>query len=125
MTRILLATDGSPACEAATVEAIRLAAMGGVTLVALCSARELAPRVNGVLAEVEARAQRAKVACETIAATGEPAEQICAVARARDVGLVVVGTHGRGPVGRLLRGSVSQDVMRNCDRPVLVVSQTD
>ena len=35
--------------------------------------------------------------------------------------MVLVGSHGRGPVGRLLLGSVSEFVVRNAPCPVLVV----
>jgi nucleotide-binding universal stress UspA family protein len=34
--------------------------------------------------------------------------------------MIVVGTHGRGPIGRLLLGSVSEHVVRNAPCPVLV-----
>jgi nucleotide-binding universal stress UspA family protein len=140
VTGILLATDGSPACEAATAEAIRLAAFRRVPLLALCSApetttphvcrgtpetrelaRAVAARVRVVLADVRERANAAEIECETFAADGEPSAQICATAADRDADIVVLGTHGRGPVGRLLQGSVSEDVLRRCERPVLVV----
>ena len=35
--------------------------------------------------------------------------------------LIVVGASGAGAVERLLLGSVSESVVRNADRPVLVV----
>jgi nucleotide-binding universal stress UspA family protein len=53
--------------------------------------------------------------------TGEPGESIVSAAEAEDVDLVVVGTHGRGTIGRLLLGSVSEHVVRNAPCPVLVI----
>ena len=53
--------------------------------------------------------------------TGEPGESIVSAAEAEDVDLIVVGTHGRGRIGRLLRGSVSEAVVRNAPCPVLVI----
>ena len=53
--------------------------------------------------------------------TGDPGESIVAAAEAEGVDLVVVGTHGRGTIGRLLLGSVSDHVVRSAPCPVLVV----
>ena len=49
------------------------------------------------------------------------AEEVRRVARERSTDLIVVGTRGQGPVGRLLGGSVSTRVVHHADRPVLVV----
>lgn len=40
-----------------------------------------------------------------------------------DVDLIVLGTHGRRGVRRLLLGSVAEEVVRRADRPVLTVRQ--
>ena len=53
--------------------------------------------------------------------TGDPGESIVAAAEAEKVDLIVVGTHGRGAIGRLLLGSVSEYVVRNAPCPVFVV----
>ena len=39
--------------------------------------------------------------------------------------IVVMGTHGRGIIGRLLMGSVTQQVLRHLEVPVLSVSHVD
>ena len=56
--------------------------------------------------------------------TGDPGESIVSAAEAESVDLVIVGTHGRGTIGRLLLGSVSDHVVRNSPCPVLVVRPT-
>jgi nucleotide-binding universal stress UspA family protein len=52
---------------------------------------------------------------------GDPGESIVEAARSEQVDLVVVGSHGRGSVGRFFIGSVSEYVVRHAYCPVLVV----
>jgi nucleotide-binding universal stress UspA family protein len=53
--------------------------------------------------------------------TGKPAIEIVKAARHWPADLVVIGSHGRGGVKRLLLGSVAEAVMRHAACPVLVV----
>jgi nucleotide-binding universal stress UspA family protein len=52
---------------------------------------------------------------------GEPADVILRVAKESDCDLIVMGTHGRGPVTRFLLGSVAEFVVRKAPCPVLTV----
>jgi nucleotide-binding universal stress UspA family protein len=52
---------------------------------------------------------------------GHPATEIDRVARDRHCDLIVVGTHGRSPLQRLLLGSTSEQLMRHAPCPVLTV----
>lgn len=54
-------------------------------------------------------------------AEGDAAEQIVRVAREAGAELVVMGTHGRTWLERLLMGGVAEYVMRNAPCPVLTV----
>lgn len=56
-------------------------------------------------------------------ASGDPAHVIVEMANDLLVDLVVVGTHGRKGVQRMVMGSVAESVVRNCGCPVLVVRQ--
>jgi nucleotide-binding universal stress UspA family protein len=58
---------------------------------------------------------------ETEAAMGSPAIFIEEVAQERQVGLIIIASHGRGWLGRLMLGSVAQKVLREVDLPVLLV----
>jgi len=51
--------------------------------------------------------------------TGDPAGEIVAVAQSEKVDLIVLGTHGRTGLGRLLMGSVAEAVVRRASCPVL------
>lgn len=52
---------------------------------------------------------------------GNPVTSILDVAKKRGCDLVVMGTHGRGPVSHLLVGSVAERVVRRSKVPVLTV----
>ncbi len=51
---------------------------------------------------------------------GQPADEILAFAEAKGADLIVLGTHGRRGVRRLVLGSVAEAVMHNAPCPVMV-----
>ncbi len=134
---ILVATDGSPASAAASDAAIDLAQRLDARLIVMnvvnvpdvtaasaifpgtvVSAREEAATIARVVAD---DARRCGVAATYLVWEGQPGEAIVAAAEAESADLVVVGTHGRSVIGRLLLGSVSEYVVRHSRVPVLVV----
>src|SRR5262245_50961500 len=54
-------------------------------------------------------------------AEGDPAREIVRIARENKCDLIVMGTHGRTGLGRLLMGSTAEQVMRKAPCPVLTV----
>lgn len=52
-----------------------------------------------------------------------PAEEINATAAELGADMIIVGTHGRGLIGRALLGSVALDVLRTASVPVLTVHE--
>jgi nucleotide-binding universal stress UspA family protein len=52
---------------------------------------------------------------------GDPVRQIIGYAIEQDVDLIVLGTHGRGPMAHMLMGSVAERVVRGAPCPVLTV----
>jgi nucleotide-binding universal stress UspA family protein len=54
-------------------------------------------------------------------AEGDPAAEIVRLAQETQAGLIVVGTHGRTGLDRLLMGSVAEQVVRKAPCPVLTV----
>ena len=57
----------------------------------------------------------------SIVTQGNAVEKICDFALQCDASLVLVGNRGLGNIGAALLGSVSEKVVRNCQRSVLVV----
>ena len=60
-------------------------------------------------------------AVATLETSDNPAEEIVKFAAGHDVGLIVMGTHGRSSMERLLVGSVAEKVVRTAPCPVLTV----
>ncbi len=58
---------------------------------------------------------------EMILTTGKAYRQILDVAAARDIRLIVMGVHGRGPLNLVLFGSTTEHVVRMASCPVLTV----
>ena len=61
------------------------------------------------------------IAIERRLVDGDAADEIRHAAGARHADLIVMGTHGRGGLSRLLMGSVAENVSRYADCPVLTV----
>ena len=67
------------------------------------------------------RVPRADVRAERRLEQGDPVTEILRVAREAGADLIVLGTHGRTGLGRLLMGSVAEQVVRRAACPVLTV----
>jgi len=141
-TRILVPLDGSETSRRGLREAIRLAQGHPVTLrlilvvneadIALAEAAypsgELRDRLRAdgeaVLKDAAAGVRAAGLGVEAALIepeTGVPGELIVRDARHWGAELIVMGTHGRGGVGRLLLGSCAEYVLRHAPVPVLLV----
>jgi nucleotide-binding universal stress UspA family protein len=143
--RILVATDGSPLSKKAVTQAIGLAATCGAELIAVkvvprypqayfegsipLNAKDVA-RIEAQWAE-EAQAAVAAVQ-KTALAKGLKAkavvvrsdivsDAIIAAAKKHKADLVVMASHGRKGIKRLLLGSETQQVLTHCHVPVLVL----
>jgi universal stress protein A len=54
---------------------------------------------------------------------GSPFQEIVRYAVEQAIDLIVIGTHGRGPIGHMLLGSVAEKVVRKAPCPVLTVRE--
>ena len=77
---------------------------------------EMRPRITaaagGALEQMIANHEASGVAMRGLVLEGDPEEKILAAAKDVHAQLIVVGSHHRRGIGRLLLGSVSEDVMR-------------
>lgn len=140
--RILAAVDGSDAGSAGLREALRLAKSEGGELCILHVVNESvpytplagAPPINlvplliesgrRVLDEARAQAHKQGVEAKTILMENPDrnvAPRIVAQARRQRADLIVLGTHGRRGVRRLVLGSDAEQVVRTAPVPVLLV----
>jgi nucleotide-binding universal stress UspA family protein len=131
---LLLATDGSSHNKAAVAKAIAIAKMRRAKLTAISVAytndelSDLAPEAVNVLIRqaqellqaTKQQAAREGVALETVVRADEPQDAILALAAEIKPSLIVMGSHGRKGLTRLLMGSVTEHVIGLGDSPVLV-----
>jgi nucleotide-binding universal stress UspA family protein len=79
--------------------------------------RDASQRLQRMLPESEREALHATL----VTRAGDPVRQITSYAVETSADLVVLGTHGRGPVAHMLMGSVAERVVRTAPCPVLTV----
>jgi len=127
--RILFPTDGSRDAQVALLELVPLALSTGATVVVLDvvpagddDARSAATdRQKGARRQLEL-AEVASVEC--VVEDGQPGPAIVAAAERRACDVIVMATHGRSGLPRLLLGSVAEYVLRHAPCPVLLVPST-
>ncbi|MCA3188193.1 MULTISPECIES: universal stress protein [unclassified Cupriavidus] len=147
-SKIAVAVDGSTTSDLALQEAIRVASGGGGTVLALYvvdngvmlfdagfydptqierayvdSGKKALEAAGSVLGSAGV-AFEAKLVADP-AVIGDIAGSINAVASEWGADLLVIGTHGRRGVRRLVLGSVAEAVIRQSTMPVLLVRGKD
>jgi nucleotide-binding universal stress UspA family protein len=134
--KLLVATDGSEFSKAAVQEAINIARTCSSTLYVLLvievnaevdlwdarAADKLEHEMKSYLEGIKARAAKSGVKCEILLHLGdEPYRDIIAEAKKRKVSTIVMGSHGRTGMLRLMMGSVVSRVIGHAPCKVLVV----
>ena len=123
--RLLVASDGSPFSEAAWTEALSLAKTMGSELLGVsvaASDRDI-PAATQVVRGLEESASQQGIALDTMIPMGRPEEGIVKAADFKAASLIIVGSHGRTGIKRLLMGSVAERVIGDAKCPVLVVKK--
>jgi nucleotide-binding universal stress UspA family protein len=143
--RILLATDGSKLSQKAVEHALNLADLTGAEVVALkivprypqtyfeggvaLAATEIAriekqwqSEAMETVNAVKAAGQKREVKVKPMTAKGDlVAEAVIATAKRQKCDLIVMASHGRRGIKRLLLGSETQQVLTHSHIPVLVL----
>ena len=143
--RILVPVDGSATSKAGLREAIALAKGQGASLqlvhvadqhyIGLMGMESSAAGISemmegvkragrGILKSAQAAADKAGVKATAVlleTLTGPAADLIVKQAKKSGADLIVLGTHGRRGVRRLLMGSDAEQVVRNAPVPVMLV----
>lgn len=124
--RVLVATDGSRSGDTAATAAARIAHCCGNPLTVLsvkvpshAPARQA--EADRIVERVLGFYRAEGLDAEGVVRTGQTDEVIAAVAAERGADLIVMGSHGRTGLGRLLLGSNSERVIGKATCPVLVV----
>jgi len=143
--RILVATDGSPLSKKAVTSAIAMAAQHGAELVAVTVVpryptnyfdgaavftpedigrieKQWSDAANTSLEAVAREAEASGVRVRTATVSADlVADAIIAAAQKHDCDLIVMASHGRQGLKRLLLGSETQHVLTHSELPVLVL----
>ncbi|MBU1405448.1 MAG: universal stress protein [Proteobacteria bacterium] len=131
---ILLATDGSTCCDNALARALEIAQERKTKLNAVSVvytndefyalgqevAKELYQEADKVLDKVRNWGRDLGVQAELFVRDGDPHQAITDLAAEISATLIVMGSHGRKGLTRLLMGSVTERVIGYADCPVLI-----
>lgn len=133
--KILVATDGSKNSVNAVEKAVDFAKSYGGNLIALSVVDlpdelyaeaptlvdNLVAKAKGYVGDVSGLADKIGVTVRTEVREGESYRSVVSLAAEESVDLIVMGSHGRTGLKRLLMGSVTEKVIGHAPCPVLVV----
>ncbi|MCL7489718.1 MAG: universal stress protein [Desulfobulbaceae bacterium] len=133
--KILVAADGSANSESAVEHAVSAAAEfeGKLAVVTVVDAndemlamapehvKKLVDKAHEYLQGVVEKAEKKGIAAETFIREGEPHDQITKLADEIGASVIVMGTHGRKGLKRLLMGSVTERTIGYANCPVMII----
>ncbi len=130
--RVIVATDLSPTSRRAAAVVSQWLQAGDELRLVYVADEGIEPE-PGAIAKIESAiaeklaqmASELHVACDvtvkTVGLYGNPARSLLSLAKEIDADLIALGSHGYGPIKRLLLGSVASKVIRLATTGVLVV----
>ncbi len=140
ISKILCAVDFSQHSEEVAAYAATFAKTFGARIIVVYAAPDLAQYDNlhvspttleGTLEELFIGAEKSMEAfvpaafkdmqVQGIVVSGDPAEEIIEIANSSDADMIIMGTHGRKGIERILLGSVAERVVKSSSIPVLTI----
>jgi len=140
MTRVLIPIDGSPQAQSALKYALEEFETADITVLNVIDPIEAGytsqatvpgyseewfeqskAAADELFADAQATADEYDVELETATEVGRPSRTIVSYAEDEDVDHIVIGSHGRSGVTRILLGSVAENVVRRSPVPVTIV----
>jgi nucleotide-binding universal stress UspA family protein len=132
---IIFATDGSKYCEAATNKVIDFAKSYGSEVKVISAVdvteefmarapgavEDLVKKAKEIVEDVKKKASSEGIKVEGIVREGDAYKVIVNIAKKQKANAVIMGSHGRTGLKRLLMGSVTERVIGHAPCPVLVV----
>ena len=134
--KILVAVDGSVYSEYAVDQAISMGNICNSTIFVISVVdlypeqmsaapalmEKMSQEARELLERAKQKVEKENIKCETIVHMGgQPHEFIIKEAKEKDVDLIIIGTHGKTGLKRILIGSVAQKVVGYAPCPVMVV----
>ena len=119
---ILVPLDGSPEALGALPYAVALSGAGAtIELLTVIHDESEQSTAESQLQAASQNLVTANAAVRTRTLTGDPAAEIVEAAANGGASMIVMASHGRGALGRLIHGTVADNVARQATVPVMVI----
>lgn len=128
LSRVLCATDFSPASDRCTAFLAGTRGIGDVILMHVVTKGETKEEIESHVKEARGKLERISEGFRASGRqpslrvhVGDPVDEILHLAREEDVTLIAMGTVGKNWLKEVLMGSTTLNVVRHANRPVLVI----
>lgn len=125
--KVLIPVDGSESAQAMLEWASRMLNKSDASiylLTVISDAMTAEYKLEEALQVLDAAKSQMEAQGATVAKseymTGDPVERICQYADDENVDQILLGSHGRSGLAKVLLGSVSEGVLERCGRPVFI-----
>lgn len=126
---ILVPTDGSKFAQKAEDMAISIANKYDAKIVGVYVIDDkliypyevLEDEGKSILKNLSDKAKQKGVIVDEILVFGSPIKDLVTIIRRMDPDIVVIGTHGKKGLEKLLMGSVAENILKTVEKPVLLV----
>ena len=129
--RIMVPTDGSDFAARSEDIAIEIAKKFNSTIVAVHIIDDkliypfevLEDEGKSILKKVKEKAEKEKVTIQDVLIVGSPTHDMAKIVRKTETDLVVIATHGKTGLEKLILGSVAESALKSVNKPVLLVKK--